>query len=207
MPVPKVTSIAKSWWKALQQPVELIDVCNELWYGDPPVYEHRLAAVKLLRLSKHVLVARDLDTILGYAATAKTWALLDELCGHVLPILVAAQGRGDGEAVLRGLASSDDFWMRRACLLCHQQQLKAGDVHAFDSFVRFATPMLTESEPFIRKAVGWMLREAAPRLAERVADFCCMHATALSTVTYNEATRKLPPQLKARVAEARKRQD
>ncbi|TVZ02001.1 hypothetical protein EAS64_31740 [Trebonia kvetii] len=62
--------------------------------------------------------------------------------------------------------------------------------------------MLGEKEFFIRKAIGWVLREASKRDPEWVAAWTARHLREISGVTFREAVRRLPvetaDQLRAR---------
>ena len=89
-------------------------------------------------------------------------------------------------------ADDDDFWIRRAALLALLRPLRegAGD---FARFSRYADKMLEESEFFIRKAIGWVLRETAKQQPERVAAWVGPRTHRMSGVTIREAVKKLPP--------------
>jgi hypothetical protein len=57
---------------------------------------------------------------------------------------------------------------------------------------RYATPMLAEKEFFIRKAIGWVLRETAKKDPAYVATWTRSHLAQMSGVTFTEAVRRLP---------------
>jgi 3-methyladenine DNA glycosylase AlkD len=59
-------------------------------------------------------------------------------------------------------------------------------------FERYATPMLAEREFFIRKAIGWVLRETAKKDPAYVAAWTRSHLDQMSGVTFREAVRRLP---------------
>jgi len=59
-------------------------------------------------------------------------------------------------------------------------------------FERYATPMLAEKEFFIRKAIGWVLRETAKKDPAYVAAWTRSHLDQMSGVTFREAVRRLP---------------
>jgi len=52
--------------------------------------------------------------------------------------------------------------------------------------------MLTDREFFIRKALGWVLRDTSPRRPELVSDSLLPRAALVSGLTLREATRHLP---------------
>ena len=62
---------------------------------------------------------------------------------------------------------------------------------------RYADSMLEEKEFFIRKAIGWVLRELAQRYPAWVATWTTAHTAEMSGVTFREATRRLPPDVAA----------
>ena len=62
----------------------------------------------------------------------------------------------------------------------------------FERFCGYADAMLEEREFFIRKAIGWVLREAAKRSPERVDRFITPRVARASGVTMREVVRALP---------------
>jgi 3-methyladenine DNA glycosylase AlkD len=52
--------------------------------------------------------------------------------------------------------------------------------------------MLTEREFFIRKAIGWVLREISKRDPAYVVTWTRRHLDVMSGVTFREAVRRLP---------------
>jgi 3-methyladenine DNA glycosylase AlkD len=63
--------------------------------------------------------------------------------------------------------------------------------------------MLAETEFFIRKATGWVLREISRREPRWVAAWTEAHISEISGVTFREAVRRLPPEDKARLEQRR----
>jgi len=87
---------------------------------------------------------------------SKTWAFVDELAIAIIGPLV--ERAPELMAVLDRWSADTDFWVRRSALLALLPPLRrgAGD---FERFGRYADRMLDEREFFIRKAIGWVLRE------------------------------------------------
>jgi len=63
----------------------------------------------------------------------------------------------------------------------------------FERFARYADAMLDEHEFFIRKAIGWVLRETGKRRPDLVADWLAPRIPRASGVTVREAVKPLPP--------------
>jgi len=96
----------------------------------------------------------------------------------------------------------DDFWLRRSALLALLLALRrgAGD---FQLFSRYADPMLQEKEFFIRKAIGWVLRDTARRRPAMVYEWLLPRAARASGLTLREAVKPLSEQQRAAVLGAR----
>jgi 3-methyladenine DNA glycosylase AlkD len=101
--------------------------------------------------------------------------------------------------MLRRWAGDEDFWVRRTALLAQLDELRAGGGD-FALFGELAVPMLGEKEFFIRKAIGWILRDTSKRRPELVRDFVAEHGGAMSGLTFREATRRLPDKMRKQLA-------
>ena len=87
-------------------------------------------------------------------------------------------------------SSDDDFWIRRSALLAWLRPLRHGA--SLDRFLAYADGMLDEKEFFIRKAIGWVLREVGKRRPEEVSPWLAPRTHRASGVTMREATKYLP---------------
>jgi 3-methyladenine DNA glycosylase AlkD len=167
---------------------ELRRIVDELWSTD--VFELRSAGVALLSRYSALLEERDLPWLLGFVRASKTWAHVDWLASDVIGGVV-----GESKTALRRLpvwARDDNFWVRRTALLAQLRQLshEAGD---FALFARLAAPMLGEREFFIRKAIGWVLREVSKKRPKLVFEFLREHRDEVSSLTLSEGAKYLPP--------------
>jgi 3-methyladenine DNA glycosylase AlkD len=80
--------------------------------------------------------------------------------------------------------------VRRTALLAELKPLRAGV--SFERFARHADAMLDEREFFIRKAIGWVLRETGKRRPLEVIEWLAPRTHRASGVTMREASRYLP---------------
>src|ERR1700716_2869564 len=149
---------------------ELRKIVDELWSTD--VFELRSAGIALLSLYGKLLEERDLPWLLGFVRRSTTWAHVDWLAADVIGGVV-----GESRTALARLpawARHENFWIRRTALLAQLRPLshEAGD---FALFARLAAPMLEEREFFIRKAIGWVLREVSKQRPELVFAFLHGH--------------------------------
>jgi 3-methyladenine DNA glycosylase AlkD len=155
-----------------------------------PVHERRMACLELLTLAAPRLSAADLAIVERLLRESGTWALVDGLAGDVAGEI----GFHDPAAwpVIDGWAADPDFWIRRSALLALLRGIRAGQPDLM-RFTRYAEAMLGEREFFIRKAIGWVLREISRRDPSWVAAFTERHISGMSGVTFREAVRRLPP--------------
>jgi 3-methyladenine DNA glycosylase AlkD len=176
---------------------DAVDLAVELW--SVAVFERRMAAVMILKRSASVLTAADLSLLERFVRESRTWALVDGLAGDVVGRIVEADP-GRAARVLDRWARDPDFWVRRASLLGELRGLRKGA--PLDRFVARADPMLEEREFFIRKAIGWVLREAGKRRPDDVAAWLAPRTHRASGVTMREAVKYLPPDVAERLMTA-----
>jgi 3-methyladenine DNA glycosylase AlkD len=156
--------------------------------------EHRQAALDLLRLPRHrrLVGLALLPVIEEMLRTGPWWDFNDEISGQALPLLLQRHPAGM-KPLLRRWAHGDDLWFRRAAMLA-QRALKEG----FDAvlFYECLLPSLLGRTPlarefFIRKGMGWALRERSYAAPEEVQAFCAEYAAQLSPLTVREALKVL----------------
>jgi 3-methyladenine DNA glycosylase AlkD len=188
VPVPEIRRATKAFAK--QHPLDhaaLVRCVDELW--STQIHEARTAAVELLHHHLAELSPNDLPLIERLLRQCKTWALLDHLSVNTLGKLVGRHPALMGE--LDRFAADDDFWIRRAAMLALLGELRRGDGD-WPRFCRYADQMLDEREFFIRKAIGWILRERSKKCPDEVFAWIAPRTHRASGVTMREAAKKLP---------------
>jgi 3-methyladenine DNA glycosylase AlkD len=166
---------------------QLVALVQALWRE--PIFERRMAATMLLEFRSGLLGTADLALLERMLRESLTWALVDGLAVDVVGVILA----GDEErtrVVLDKWASDPDFWIRRTALLAWLRPLRAGA--PLDAFLSYADAMLDEREFFIRKAIGWVLREVGKRRPDDVAAWLAPRTHRASGVTMREAVKYLP---------------
>lgn len=189
--VPAVRNVVKSFRRehgALDHDA-LLAFVETLWAK--PVHELRLAAIELLVADAKKLETRDVPRLERMLREAKTWALLDPLAESVVGVVVE-RFPSELAGVLDRWAADDDFWIRRAALLALLVPLRRGGGD-FERFARYADAMLEEREFFVRKAIGWVLRDTSRKRPALVRDWILPRAGRASGVTIREAVKYLAP--------------
>lgn len=159
-------------------------------------HDLRSAGIALLERKARLLEAEDADFLVELVRRSGNWAHVDWIAAKVLGGLVAREPQL--LAKLPRWGKDEDFWVRRTALLAQLDALRSGGGD-FELFAELARPMLEEKEFFIRKAIGWVLREASRRRPELVRDFLLAHAARASGLTLREASRHLPAEMAAQV--------
>ena len=161
-----------------------------------PVHERRTAAIEVLRRYTKNLRAADLALIEAWIRAAHGWAYVDPLSGDIAGPVVLRYP--EAWPLIDAWAADQDFWIRRSALLTLLPGIRRG-APDHERFERYALPMLAEKEFFIRKAIGWVLRETSKKDPEWVAAWTQRHLDQMSGVTFREAVRRLPGEDAARL--------
>ncbi|MEU8893145.1 DNA alkylation repair protein [Streptomyces sp. NPDC048442] len=133
------------------------------------------------RLSSGFLpVARQLIT------TVPWWDTVDLLAAHVVGPLVAADP--ELRPVMDEWIGDDDLWIARTALL---HQLRYKDATDADRLFAYCLRQAAHPDFFVRKAIGWCLREYAKTDPAAVRDFVAAHRDVLSPLSAREALKNL----------------
>jgi 3-methyladenine DNA glycosylase AlkD len=115
------------------------------------------------------------------------WDFVDEIASRLVGrVLFKERSRTD--PTIRGWISSEDMWLRRTSIICQLTHKTETDVGLLADA---CDVNLADSEFFIRKAIGWSLREYAKTDPDWVRDYVTLHASELSGLSYREATKHL----------------
>jgi 3-methyladenine DNA glycosylase AlkD len=172
----------------------LVAVVEALFATDG--FDLRSAAIGLLERRVALFSPKDAPWLAELARRGACWAHVDWLVTKVIgPVL---EGDASLPRRVRAWANDGDFWIRRVALLAQLGALRRGGGD-FELFTEVAVPMLPEREFFIRKAIGWVLREVSKKRPALVRGFLVEHGAHASGVTWREATKYLPAVMKRQV--------
>ena len=178
---------------------ELVALAEALW--GRPVHERRMAAVALLGHRVGALSVADSPLLEWLLRESRTWALVDPLAISVVGVLAEREPTA-WDPIVRRWAIDEDMWIRRASLLAHLPGLRGG-AGDFGRFGALADALLDEREFFIRKAIGWVLRETGKKRPGLVTDWLLPRAARAAGLTVREAVKHLPEPDRRRIVAAR----
>jgi 3-methyladenine DNA glycosylase AlkD len=162
---------------------ELDSIARDLW--SLPQREFQYAATSLIGRMEKVL-PKDFSKTFEYLIVHKSWwDTVDTLAGG--PVGVHFQRFPEArDKYVAKWRKSDNFWLRRTCLLF---QLKYKEETDFDLLCELIRENLGSKEFFINKAIGWALRQYADTDEKAVKKF--VKATDLHPLSRREAMKHL----------------
>ncbi|WP_394841341.1 DNA alkylation repair protein [Pendulispora brunnea] len=149
-------------------------------------HDLRSAGIAVLERRRELLGLGDVPWLLELVRKSPGWAHVDWLAIKLIGPTV--QDQRTMPRLLRAWSRDEDFWVRRTALLAQHDALLAGGGD-FGLFEEIAAPLLDETEFFIRKAIGWVLRATSKKRPELVRAFVARHGERMSGLTRREASK------------------
>ncbi|UJS28196.1 DNA alkylation repair protein [Macrococcoides canis] len=151
---------------------------------DQEAREYHYIGMIILNKSSKFFDGTDLEFIKSLILTHTWWDSVDTISPNILGDIVKRSP--EVKPVLLEWCTDENFWLRRAALL-HQLKFKQQmDTQLLEQMIEI---LKDESEFFIRKAIGWILREYSKTDADYVINFVNTHE--LSNLSTREALKWL----------------
>lgn len=149
--------------------------------------EERYAALAIVRHRRYsgYLTAAALPLLSHLIRTGAWWDLVDD-ASHAVGDALRAD-RAAAEPAIRVWIDDSDRWLRRCAIICQLGHRTATDTALLDDAI---TANIDDSDFFIRKAIGWALREYSktdPAFVRRYVD----EHPQLSGLSRREALKRL----------------
>ncbi|RJS46525.1 DNA alkylation repair protein [Nocardioides cavernaquae] len=161
----------------------LLVASRELW-DNATHREERYAASELLSLGA---LKGDWSLVPHLEHIARTGAWWDHVDGVSRRVADLHDAHPEATAALvRTWSLDDDFWLRRLAII---SQLGRGDRTDRDLLAEVIGPSLTDREFFLRKAIGWSLRDLAKTDPDWVLAYVGAHE--LSPLSRREALKHI----------------
>ncbi|MCB0286973.1 MAG: DNA alkylation repair protein [Calditrichaeota bacterium] len=156
------------------------DIIFELWNGE--FREEKYMALEVAQRYKSYLNADSFDIYEKLVYDADWWDTLDWLAGKIVGPIV--QKHREFEENLIQWRIAENLWTRRAALLTHLKHKKHTNIKLLSETIELLAP---ETDFFIRKAIGWVLREYSKTDSQWVINFVKSHEKTLSNLSKREA--------------------
>lgn len=174
---------------------DIDSMADALWRTD--CHELRSIAIGITERFRNLFGVEDLGRLRQWMIDSAGWAHVDTISVHIVGDIFVRDPKT--ASVLRKWSKDSDFWVRRASMLALLNAARHGDRAAFELFSKLAESMIVEKEFFIRKAIGWVLREVSKKQPDWVVGFFEQNAPKASGLTFREGSKYLPEKDQARL--------
>jgi 3-methyladenine DNA glycosylase AlkD len=145
--------------------------------------EYQYVAISLLYKYSEQASTTTLELIETLVTQKSWWDTVDSLASLVGKLVWQFP---EWTQTLEGYSCHENFWLRRIALL---YQLNHREKTDQKRLFRYCSVNAEEKEFFIRKAIGWALREYAKSNPQAVRAFLGKHRDKLSTLSVREASK------------------
>lgn len=198
---------------------EVRDVCREVFASYPfaDAQSWRTDVLSMWRSARHreeryaaialgghrkARAFRTIEALSMYEeiiVTGAWWDYVDDVAEHQVGELLRHYP-GPMRRAMLAWSRSTDIWKRRTAIIC---QMRFGDLTDLTLLYACIEPSLACKEFFLRKAIGWALRQVAWRDPDEVVRYVQEHDAELSPLSRREALKNVA-RLKAGTAKLRR---
>lgn len=181
--IPIIRHVARTWPPTTQGEYEnLVLAIWELAHR-----EEKTIAQKVAAAHKDWVTPVSIPVYRRFIVEGAWWDFVDETATHLIRPLVI-HFPGQTWPTVEQWAEDDHMWLRRAAIICQVGAKSATDP---ERLFGFCEARAREKEFFIRKGIGWALREYSKSDPEAVAAFALRHKDELSGLSFREATKHI----------------
>lgn len=156
-----------------------------LW--NQPHREEKYVAIRLARRFKKFITLDSLPLYESMIREGAWWDFVDEITQHLVSPVLLKSPTETWPLVEKWLVD-DNMWIRRAAMLSqNRHREKTNEARLF----KFALTLAEEDEFFIRKAIGWALREYAKVDQDAVRAFLEDNRDTFANLTLREASKHM----------------
>jgi 3-methyladenine DNA glycosylase AlkD len=159
-----------------------------IWRG-AQFREERYAAIELTGV-KAARPFHDLSALPMYEemiVAGAWWDYVDAIAGQRLWVILQREGEAMKRAML-GWSTDADMWKRRSAILCQLRAKQSTDLAFLYACIE---PSLDSTEFFLRKAIGWALRQYAWTDPAEVRRYVAANSERLSGLSRREALKNI----------------
>jgi len=166
---------------------ELREVASILWAGAR--YREERYSVQIVLAQKRYLEClgpSDMPMLEEMVVSGAWWDLVDELAGIIGDIL--RRHPRQMRPLMRRWSTDPNLWKRRVSIICQLRFKKQTDLQLLYSNIE---PNLADRDFFIRKAIGWALRQHAWTDPDEVRGYVRANESRLSGLSKREALKNI----------------
>ena len=152
--------------------------------------EEKYLAIHIARLYTDFVTPQSLPLYKQLIQEGAWWDFVDEIAIQLVGRILR-EHRPAISPVLDAWIGDQDMWLRRSALLSQIHHKGDTDVRRLFGYCRQAA---SETAFFIRKAIGWALRDYSTTAPEQVRRFLIQHRAQLSSLSFREGAKRLKRQ-------------
>ena len=156
-----------------------------LWRGSHR--EEKYLAVAYARRFPRYITLSSIPMYRSMVTQGAWWDFVDEIAAHLVGTVLFNQ-RDQLTPRIAAWTTDNNMWIRRTSILAQLRHKASTDTELLDLA---CTRNLESTEFFIRKAIGWALREYAKTNPTWVLNYPTDHEAEMSGLTYREAMKHL----------------
>lgn len=172
----------------------VIALAKRLW--DSEYHDEKRLGLRILQHYPGYLGLATMPMLGDMLKQATGWDFVDNISIHLVGTILEKDKRAF--TYLKKWGRSGNFWIRRASLISQVLLFRKG-IGDKRLFFRLAEDMISEKEFFIRKAIGWALREMSKTDPDSVFDFLMKIKDRASSLTLREGSKRLPEKMKEKI--------
>lgn len=161
---------------------DLIDLIYSLWSKQERDY-HYFASDLAIKYKK-ICDANFIETIKFMIINKSWWDTVDNIAVNILGPLI--EKHPELSNIIDTWVTDSNFWVRRSALLFQLRYKKNTDAAKLFSYCK---QLAHEKEFFIRKAIGWVLREYSKTDPVAVKEFIAQNKNILSPLSIKEGSK------------------
>ncbi len=164
----------------------ILELAQKLWNSE--YHDEKRLGLRILQYHPEYLDLTVMPLLERMLEQSTGWDLVDDISIHIVSVVLEKDKKAF--EYLKRWSGSENFWMRRASLISQILLFRQnkGDKKLF---FRFAEKMLHEKEFFIRKAIGWGIREISKADPEVAFQFLMKIRNRASGLTLREGAKRL----------------
>lgn len=187
VPTPLRTAMLKQMGDRFAPPDQKSYVRSVIALWELPHREERYCAISFARRYERFITPVSLPLYERMIREGAWWDFVDEIAVNLVGA-VYGNFRAQTRPTIERWIDDEDLWIRRSALLSHLKHKRATDA---PQLFRHCLKRAHEPEFFIRKAIGWILREYSKTDPRAVRKFLATNRKRLSKLSFDEGSKHL----------------
>lgn len=181
--IPILKNLSRDYAPTCQR--EYIKIVETLWQGEHR--EERYLAIDYAQKFVRIADCASLPLFERMVRSGAWWDFIDPIASALIGTVLLAERQSVAPLLYKWI-EDESLWIRRSAIL---SQLKHKTATDKSMLFQFCLATMHENEFFIRKAIGWALREYSYTEPQLVKEFLLSNKNKLSPLSFREGAKHL----------------